>query len=105
LVKSSICASTWFIEEPVCNFLASGELSREPIPEDAMAKELKTGDKVAWASSGGKSVGDVERKLTSPSKIKGHEIAASENNPEFLVRSDRSGKVAAHKPSALRRVK
>jgi hypothetical protein len=72
--------------------------------EDSMAKQLKTGDRVAWQSSGGGSVGRVERKLTSPGKIKGHEVAASENNPEFLVRSDKSGKVAAHKPSALRRL-
>ena len=70
-----------------------------------MAKQLKTGDRVAWQSSGGGSVGRVERKLTSPGKIKGHEMAASEDNPEFLVRSDKSGKIAAHKPSALRRVK
>jgi hypothetical protein len=70
-----------------------------------MAKALKIGDRVAWQSSGGGSVGRVERKLTSPGKIKGHEVAASENNPEFLVRSEKSGKVAAHKPSALRRVK
>jgi Hypervirulence associated proteins TUDOR domain len=69
-----------------------------------MAKALKTGDRVAWRSSGG-SVGRVERKLTSSGKIKGHEVAASHDNPEFLVRSDKSGKVAAHKPSALRRVK
>jgi Hypervirulence associated proteins TUDOR domain len=48
-----------------------------------MANQLKTGDKVAWRSSGGGSVGRVERKLTSPGKIKGHEVAASENNPEF----------------------
>jgi Hypervirulence associated proteins TUDOR domain len=70
-----------------------------------MAKQLKTGDKVAWRSSGGGSVGRVERKLTSPGKIKGHEVAASRDNPEFLVRSDKSSQVAAHKPSALRRVK
>ena len=70
-----------------------------------MPKSLKTGDKVAWRSSGGGSVGRVERKLTSPARIKGHEIAASEDNPEFLVRSEKSGKVAAHKPEALRRVK
>jgi Hypervirulence associated proteins TUDOR domain len=70
-----------------------------------MAKALKIGDRVAWQSSGGGSIGRVERKLTSPGKIKGHEVAASENNPEFLVRSEKSGKVAAHKPSALRRVK
>jgi hypothetical protein len=70
-----------------------------------MAKALKTGDRVAWRSSGGGSIGRVERKLTSPGRIKRHELAASEDNPEYLVRSDKSGKVAAHKPSALRRVK
>jgi hypothetical protein len=70
-----------------------------------MARALKIGDRVAWRSSGGGSVGRVERKLTSPGKIKGHEVAASQDNPEFLVRSDKSGKVTAHKPSALRRVK
>jgi hypothetical protein len=70
-----------------------------------MAKQLKTGDRVAWRSSGDRSVGRVERKLTSAAKIKGHEVAASHDHPEFLVRSDKSGKVAAHKPSALRRVK
>jgi Hypervirulence associated proteins TUDOR domain len=70
-----------------------------------MAKQLKTGGRVAWQSSGGGSVGRVERKLTSPAKIKGHEVVASEDNPEVLVRSEKSGKVAAHKPAALRRVK
>jgi Hypervirulence associated proteins TUDOR domain len=69
-----------------------------------MAKQLKTGDRVAWQSSGGGSVGRVGRKLTSPGKIKGHEVAASEDNPEFLVCSEKSGKVAAHKPAALRKV-
>ena len=70
-----------------------------------MAKELKTGDKVAWRSSGGGSAGRVERKLTSPGRIKGHEVAASHRQSGISVRSDKSGKVAAHKPSALRRVK
>ena len=70
-----------------------------------MARVLKTGDKVAWQSSGGGSVGRVERKLTSPGKIKGHEVAASEDNAEYLVRSEKSGKIAAHKPGSLRRVK
>jgi hypothetical protein len=85
--------------------MTCGELSGELSSEDSMAKALKTGDKVAWESSGGGSVGRVERKLTSPGKIKGHEVAASQDNPEFLVRPEKSGKVAAHKPSALRRVK
>jgi Hypervirulence associated proteins TUDOR domain len=70
-----------------------------------MAKELKTVDKVAWRSSGGGSIGRVERKLTSPGKIKGYDVAASHGNPEYLVGSDKSGEIAAHRPSALRRVK
>jgi Hypervirulence associated proteins TUDOR domain len=70
-----------------------------------MAKSVKPGDRVAWASSGGGSVGRIEKKLTSPGKIKGHRVAASPDNPEFLVRSEKSGKVAAHKSSALRKVR
>jgi hypothetical protein len=70
-----------------------------------MAKQLQIGDRVAWRSSGGGSVGRIERKLTSPGRIKGHEVAASADNPEYPVRSEKSGKIAAHKPSALRRVR
>ena len=65
-----------------------------------MAKNLKVGDKVGWDSSGGHSTGKVVRKVTKPMKIKGHKVAVSEDNPEYLVESD-SGKRAAHKPTAL----
>ncbi|WP_246450630.1 DUF2945 domain-containing protein [Sphingomonas rhizophila] len=33
----------------------------------------------------------------------GHKVAASKDNPEYLVESDKSGKRAAHKPSALKK--
>jgi Hypervirulence associated proteins TUDOR domain len=46
-----------------------------------MTRALKTGDRVAWRSSGGGSVGRVERRLTSPGTIKGHEVAASKDIP------------------------
>lgn len=65
-----------------------------------MAKDLKAGDKVSWDSSGGHSTGKVVKKLTSPMMIKGHEVAASKDNPEYLVETD-EGKRAAHKPEAL----
>jgi hypothetical protein len=70
-----------------------------------MARTLKTGDRLAWRSSGGRNAGRVGRKLTSVGKIKGYEIAGSHDNPEYLVRSQKSGRIAAGKPSALRRVK
>ena len=65
-----------------------------------MAKSIKVGNKVRWTSSGGSSSGKVVKELTSPRMIKGHKVAASKNNPEYLVETD-EGKQAAHKASAL----
>lgn len=64
--------------------------------------DLKQGDKVAWDSSGGHSVGKVVKKITAPTKIKGHKVAASPDNPEYIVKSDKGG-TAAHKPGALKK--
>ena len=67
-----------------------------------MATELHKGDKVEWDSSGGHSKGKVVKKLTTPMTIKGHKVAASKDNPEYLVETDK-GKQAAHKPGALKK--
>ena len=67
-----------------------------------MAKELHKGDKVSWSSHGGTAHGKVVKKVTSPMTIKGHKVAASKDNPEYLVETG-EGKRAAHKPSALRK--
>ncbi|AFZ31217.1 hypothetical protein Glo7428_2716 [Gloeocapsa sp. PCC 7428] len=69
-----------------------------------MAKEFKKGDKVEWKTSQGKTTGEVKQKLTSPTDIKGHHVAASEDNAQYLVESDKSGKEAAHKPDALEKI-
>lgn len=66
-------------------------------------KSLKAGDRVAWDTSQGETVGKVKKKLTAPMKIKGHKVAASKENPEYLVQSEKSGKLAAHKPTELRK--
>lgn len=65
-----------------------------------MASSLKSGDKVTWSSHGSRAHGKVVRKVTSPMAIKGHKVAASKDNPEYLVETD-DGKRAAHKPGAL----
>ena len=69
-----------------------------------MTKELHQGDKVAWDSSGGHSTGKAVKKLTSPMQIKGHKVAASKDNPQFIVESEKSGKRAAHKPGELKKL-
>ncbi len=68
-----------------------------------MDKTLKRGDKVEWSSSGGKSVGKVVKKVTATTRVKGHVAKASPSNPEYVVRSDKSGKTAVHKPSGLKK--
>jgi len=66
-------------------------------------KTFKPGDKVAWDHSQGTTKGKVVRKLTSPTKIKTHKVAAAKDNPEYLVESTKTGAKAAHKPSELRK--
>ncbi len=65
-----------------------------------MVKDLHKGDKVGWDSSGGHATGRVVKKLTSPMKIKDHKVAASRDNPQYLVETE-EGKQAAHKAGAL----
>lgn len=68
-----------------------------------MTKTLKKGDHVTWNTSQGETHGVVEKKVTSPTKIKTHKVEASKDNPEYIVRSDKSGDKAAHKPGALKK--
>jgi hypothetical protein len=66
--------------------------------------ELQKGDRVRWQSSSGSIEGEVEEKLTEPTEIKNHHVAASAGNPEYLVKSDKTGKEAAHKPRSLEKI-
>ena len=65
-------------------------------------KDPKPGDKVTWSSHGGDAHGTVEKKQTSDTKIKSHTVRASEDEPQFIVESDKGGK-AAHKAEALKK--
>jgi hypothetical protein len=69
-----------------------------------MAKELQRGERVEWNFGRGKAVGVVKRKLTVPTTIGNQRVAASSDDPRYLVRTD-SGKEAAKRPGTLRRVR
>lgn len=66
-----------------------------------MADNVKKGDKVEWETSQGKTHGTVEKKQTTQTHIKGHKVAATKDEPQYIVKSDKSGALAAHKPEAL----
>ena len=62
----------------------------------------KTGNKVSWKSHDGSAHGKVVKKRTSPTNINGHKVAASKDNPQFIVETE-EGKRAAHKAEALKK--
>ena len=68
-----------------------------------MTKTLRPGDKVEWKSRNGTTSGKVKKKLTSRTKIKTHVVAASKEDPQYLVQSKKTGALAAHKPAALKK--
>jgi hypothetical protein len=69
-----------------------------------MTKTLKAGDQVAWDTPQGTTKGKVVKKQTSATQIKGHKVAATKDDPQYIVESAKSGKTAAHKPDELRKV-
>ncbi|CAM3193180.1 hypothetical protein BST27_15485 [Mycobacterium intermedium] len=65
-------------------------------------KEFHKGDKVSWRSHGSTVHGEVDRKITSDTEAAGRTVRASKDDPQYQVRSDKTGRDAVHKPGALR---
>lgn len=63
--------------------------------------DISQGDHVTWNSHGNEVPGVVEKEITSETDAGGRHVKASKDDPQYLVRSDKSGKEAVHKPSAL----
>lgn len=66
-----------------------------------MADDFTKGDQVTWKSHGGEAGGEVKKKITTETEAGGRKVKASEDEPQYLVQSDKSGGEAVHKPSAL----
>lgn len=68
-----------------------------------MTKTPKAGDKVTWDAAQGKIHGTVEKIVTSTTKVKGHTAKATKDDPQVMVKSDKTGKEAIHKPAELKK--
>lgn len=62
---------------------------------------MKIGDKVSWGSSQGKTEGKIVDKKTKDFQFDDQHFKASEDEPKFIVESEKTGAKAAHKESAL----
>lgn len=65
---------------------------------------VSKGDKVQWQTSQGPTEGRVTRKVTGPAKAGGH-VAKASRDPQYEVKSSKSGKAAIHKARALKKVR
>jgi hypothetical protein len=65
-------------------------------------EDLSKGDKVTWKSHGQQVHGTVEQKITSRTEAAGRTVAASTDDPQYKVKSDKTGREAVHKPGALK---
>jgi hypothetical protein len=63
------------------------------------------GDRVSWSTSQGRTQGTVVEKKTKDFTFDDQKFTASADDPAYLVESEKSGKRAAHKESALRKLK
>ena len=62
---------------------------------------MKIGDHVTWGTSQGKTEGKIVDKKTKDFQFDKQHFKASEDEPKFIVESDKTGARAAHAESAL----
>jgi hypothetical protein len=69
-----------------------------------MGKRFKIGDHVTWNSEAGRVNGRIIKVHTQDTDYKGHTHHASEDEPQYEIKSDKSDHIAMHKGSALRKL-
>ena len=67
-----------------------------------MTNGFKRGDRVEWNFRGRLVKGRVRRRLTARCEIDGRVVAASKDDPRYVVRSEKSGKETIRRGQALR---
>ena len=69
-----------------------------------MAERFRRGDRVEWNFRGHPVTGRVRKRLLERTEVAGQVVAASKDDPRYLVRSDKSGRETARRPEALKRL-
>lgn len=69
-----------------------------------MAKIFKRGDHVEWNSEAGRVRGTIVRRIVSDTRFKGYVHHASKEEPQYIIKSDKTDHVAIHKGRALKRI-
>ncbi len=68
-----------------------------------MAHKFKVGDHVEWNSEAGMVSGKIIKVHTKDFDYKGYTHHASDDDPQYEIKSDKTDHIAAHKGSALKK--
>lgn len=68
-----------------------------------MAHKFKIGDEVTWNSEAGHVSGTIIKIHTSNFHYKGYTHHATEDEPQYEIKSSKTDHIAAHKESALKK--
>lgn len=76
------------------------------IPDEIvpMKHEFKVGDHVEWNSEAGRVRGTIKKRVTSSLKFKTYTVRASKEEPQYLIKSDKTDHMAMHKGVALKKI-
>ena len=66
--------------------------------------EFKVGDHVEWNSEAGHVRGTIKKKVTSAIKFKTYTVRATAEEPQYLIKSDKTDHMAMHKGAALKKI-
>ena len=72
--------------------------------ETLMSRAFKIGNRVSWNSEAGRVRGTIVKVHTKDVNYKGYVHHASRDDPQYEIKSDKTGHVAMHKGAALRRL-
>jgi hypothetical protein len=70
-----------------------------------MTHDFKVGDHVRWNSEAGYVTGIIKKKITSEIVFKGYTVHASQDEPQYMIHSDKTDHIAMHKGTALEKIK
>ena len=68
------------------------------------SKRFKVGDHVRWNSEAGHVSGRIIKVHTSDFDYKGHTHRASDDKPQYEIKSDKTDHVAAHYGDVLKKI-
>ena len=66
-----------------------------------MKHEFRAGDHVEWNSEAGRVCGTIKKKVTSAIRFKTYTVRATAEEPQYLIKSDKTDHMAMHKGAAL----